>query len=130
MLLRAFCSALHALESVYVSARNPLLQTPPYAVEQALGRLGENLKTARLRRGLTLEELAQKIGAGVRAVADAERGKPSTGIAIYVGLLWAFDLLADFELLADPARDAEGERLALSKGRSRARRSKGLDNDF
>ena len=68
-----------------MTTRNKLSTAPPYAVEQTLQRLGANLRTARLRRNLTLAEIAEKIGTGVRAVADAERGKPSTGIAVYAG---------------------------------------------
>ena len=60
-------------------ARNQLMQAPPYPVEQALTRLGENLRTARIRRNFTIDEVAQKIGTGRRAVMDAEKGKPSTG---------------------------------------------------
>ena len=52
-------------------ARNTLLLAPPYPVELALTELGANLRTARLRRNLTVEEVAQKIGAGRRAVSDA-----------------------------------------------------------
>jgi transcriptional regulator with XRE-family HTH domain len=111
-------------------ARNTLLLAPPYPVELALTELGANLRTARLRRNLTIEEVAQKIGAGRRAVSDAERGKPSTSVAIYAALLWAFDLLTDMHRLADPARDQEGQVLARSKARIRARHREALDNDF
>src|SRR5471032_1649165 len=111
-------------------ARNTLLLAPPYPVELALTELGANLRTARLRRNLTVEEVAQKIGAGRRAVSDAERGKPTTSVAIYAALLWAFDLLAHMHSLADPARDQEGQVLARSKARIRARRGEALDNDF
>ena len=61
-------------------ARNQLLQATPYPVEQALKRLGENRRTARIRRLYTIDEVAQKIGTGPRAVMDAEKGKASTGI--------------------------------------------------
>ena len=111
-------------------ARNKLLTAPPYAVEQSLKHLGENLRTARVRRRLTIAEAAQKIGAGVRAVSDAEKGKPSTCISVYAALLWAFGLMNDFETLADPDRDSEGQTLALSREQSRVRRSGGLGNDF
>ena len=113
-----------------MTARNTLLAAQPYDVEQALKRLGANLRVARVRRQLTLQEVADKIGAGVRAVADAEKGKPSTGVAVYAALLWAFGLLHDFELLADPQADVEGRALALSREPTRARRGRGLDNDF
>ena len=113
-----------------MGARNTLLAVPPYPVETALKRLGHNLRTARLRRRLTIKAVAQKIGTGVRAISEAEKGKPSTSIAVYVALLWTFDLLSDFEMLADPTRDSEGQVLALSREGVRARQRKGLDNDF
>lgn len=37
---------------------------PPYPVEQTIKRLGVNLRTARLRRNLTIQDVAEKIGAG------------------------------------------------------------------
>lgn len=110
--------------------KNLLTSDPPYAVEQAIGRLGANLRTARLRRNLTIAAVAEKIGTGRRAVIDAEKGKPSTSAAVYVALLWAFDLLDPMEALADPASDKEG--LARSEHRQRARPGspRELDRDF
>jgi hypothetical protein len=65
-----------------MAARNQLLQAPPYPVEQALTRLGQNLRTARLRRNFTIKEVAAKVGTGPRAIMDAEKGKASTGIGV------------------------------------------------
>jgi transcriptional regulator with XRE-family HTH domain len=113
-----------------MTARNALTSTPPHDIEQALTRLGANLKIARIRRGLTVRQTSEKIGTGVRAVSDAEKGKPSTAISVYVALMWLFGLMADFELLADPGRDSEGLSLALRREGARARSTKGLDNDF
>jgi len=47
------------------------LASPPYPVEQALKRLGENLRVARTRRKLTIQQVAEKIGIGRRAVMQA-----------------------------------------------------------
>jgi|SRR5664280_299861 len=110
--------------------RNALLEAQPYPVERALRKLGGNLRTARLRRRLTINEVAEKIGTGPRAVSDAERGKPSTGIAVYAALLWVYDLLGAFEDLANPLKDEQGLALASRGARVRARRGRGLDNDF
>ena len=109
---------------------NTLTRCPPYAVEGAIKRLGQDLRTARLRRNLTIEEVGEKIGAGARAISDAEKGKPTTATAVYVALLWVYDLLGPWSALADPAEDVEG--LARAERRERARRTpaKGLDNDF
>lgn len=111
-------------------ARNKLQAAPPYSVEQALKNLGENLRRARLRRNLTIADVAGKIGTGPRAVMDAEKGKPSTGVAVYAALLWVFDLLGQLDPVADPSADKEGLALEALKGRKRARKSAGLDNEF
>ena len=113
-----------------MSARNRLLQAPPYPVAQALTRLGENLRTARIRRNFTIDEVAQKIGTGRRAVMDAEKGKASTGVGAYVALLWVYDLLAQLNDVANPAKDEQGLALAAPKERSRARKRGELDSDF
>jgi predicted transcriptional regulator len=117
-----------------MTARNKLLTAPPYAVEQTLKRLGANLRTARLRRNLTIGDMASRIGTGERAVADAEKGKPSTGIAVYAAMLWALDLIDQIADVAAPEKDEEGQTLALSRERARARPMSGpktgLDNDF
>jgi transcriptional regulator with XRE-family HTH domain len=111
-------------------ARNTLLEAPPYAVEQALKKVGRNLRLARLRRKQTIEEVAQRIGTGVRAVRDAESGKPSTGVGVYAALLWAYDLLDPLDGLADPLSDQEGLALAAAKEGKRARKAGDLDNEF
>jgi transcriptional regulator with XRE-family HTH domain len=113
-----------------MSARNQLLQAPPYPVEQALKRLGEGLRTARVRRNLTIHEVARKIGTGPRAIMDAEKGKPSTGIAVYLALLWVYDLLPQMNDVANPTKDEQGLTLVAAKEKTRARNSGGLDNDF
>jgi transcriptional regulator with XRE-family HTH domain len=104
-----------------MTARNKLLSAPPDAVERSLLRLGADLRTARLRRNLTIDNMAQRIGTGERAVADAEKGKPTTGIAVYAAMLWALDLLEQMDVVAAPERDEAGQTLALSRERARAR---------
>jgi transcriptional regulator with XRE-family HTH domain len=113
-----------------MARKNLLTSSPPYPVEQAIHRLGANLRTARLRRNLSVEDVAQKIGTGRRAVLEAEKGKASTSAAVYMALLWAYDLLAPMEAIADPASDREGLALSAQRERARASRSKELDSDF
>lgn len=113
-----------------MKARNALLGATPYQVEQTLRKLGGDLKTARLRRNLTSEEVAQKIGTSRFAVAAAEKGKPSSSVAVYAALLWAYGLIGRLADIADPNTDEEGTRLALMRGPARARHRQKLDNDF
>ena len=109
--------------------KNPLLEAPPYQVEQALRRLGENLRLARTRRKLTIQEAAEKIGTGRRAVMEAEKGKASTASGVYVALLWAYDLLGPLSELADPNADEQGLALASGKEKTRVHKSRGLSGD-
>lgn len=113
-----------------MTAKNTLLTAPPYAVEQTLKRLGADLRTARLRRNLTIEHVAEKIGTGPRPVSDAEKGKPSTSAAVYIALLWVYDLLDQMSDVASPERDEHGLSLSMGRERARAREKKGLDNEF
>src|ERR1700731_4774126 len=98
-----------------MSKRNTLQAAPPFAIEQSLKKLGERRRRARLRRNLPLAAAAAKIGTGLRAVRDAEDGRASASIGTYWALLWAYDLLAPTEDLADPAKDVEGSALETKR---------------
>ena len=107
--------------------KTPLFENPPYTLEQHLIKLGKDLRTARVRRNLTIADVAKKIGTGVRAVSDAEKGKISTGIGVYYALLWTYGLLDQVSF-----RDEEGERLASFREKKNAYTSVigAIDNDF
>jgi len=104
--------------------------SPPYAVEEAIKNLGTNLRVARIRRNITIAEAAERIGAGVRAVRDAEYGKAGTSIAVYYALMWLYGLLPVSGGPAGADFDEEGRRLAELRAPKRASRKKVLDNDF
>jgi transcriptional regulator with XRE-family HTH domain len=109
---------------------NKLSEAPPYEVEQSMRRLGANLRTARIRRNLTIEDVAERIGTGPRAVRDAEKGKPSTGMVVYAALLWLYDRLHELDRIAEPGRDEIGLSLELARGRTRVRKKQSDDRDF
>ena len=104
--------------------------SPPAAVEEALQRLGRNIRTARLRRRLPQTALAERMGVSRFVVADVERGKPTTGVAAYVGALWVLGLLGGLSEVAEPDRDEEGKALERARGPRRARSSRSLSDDF
>jgi ribosome-binding protein aMBF1 (putative translation factor) len=108
---------------------NKLTSAPPLAVDQAVQTLGAHLRTARLRRNLTTERIAAKLGVDRHVVSDAERGKLTTAVAIYAGLLWAMGLLPQLERVAEPSSDDEGMALGLADDRKKAR-MRGLSGDF
>lgn len=107
-----------------------IAENPPFAVEQALRRLGDNIRTARLRRKLRLEDVAERMGISRFTLSDVEKGKPTTAVAAYLGALWALGLLDQLEEVADPDRDEEGKILERSRAPRTARTRRALDNDF
>ncbi len=110
---------------------NPIVKMQPAAVEQILTQLGRNIRIARLRRRLRLEDLAERIGISRYLMSGIEKGKPSAAIAAYIGALWALGLSDDLHMIADPDRDGEGKALENKYApKTAAKRKKVLDNDF
>jgi transcriptional regulator with XRE-family HTH domain len=107
-----------------------MIDSPPAAVEEALKRFGRNIRTARLRRKLRIEDVAERMGASRFTVSDLEKGKPGTSAAAYFGALWALGLLEQAHDLADPDRDQEGKALESARSPKQARRPRRLDHDF
>jgi transcriptional regulator with XRE-family HTH domain len=113
-----------------MAPRSSLTTAPPAAVKDSLKHLGSNLRTARLRRNLSLADLASKLGVDRHVIADAESGKLGTSAAVYVGLLWALNLLPSMATVADPKNDEEGLALSGIDERERARAGGGPSNAF
>jgi transcriptional regulator with XRE-family HTH domain len=104
---------------------------PPAAVQDILAQIGRNIRTARLRRHLRLEDLAERVGLSRYVMSDIEKGKTTTAVAAYIGALWALGLTDGLAQLADPDRDSEGKALeGLNAPKTAAKRHKALDNDF
>jgi transcriptional regulator with XRE-family HTH domain len=104
---------------------------PPAAVQGILAQIGRNIKTARLRRRLRLEDLAERVGLSRYVMSDIEKGKPTTAVAAYIGALWALGLTGGLGAIADPDSDSEGKALeALHAPKTAPKRKKALDNDF
>lgn len=105
-------------------------EAPPAAVEEALIRLGRNIRTARLRRRLTREDLAGRIGISRQVLAQIENGKPTTAVAAYIGALWALGLLNQLKDVANPDRDEEGKVLERARSPKTAPKRKKIDDNF
>jgi transcriptional regulator with XRE-family HTH domain len=110
--------------------RSQFSTTPPYAVQDAIKTLGANLRTARVRRNISIADMASRLGVDRHVVADAERGKLTTNIGVYVGMMWVMDLLGHLSPVADPTLDEEGLARAMAEERDRAYPSGGMSNDF
>jgi len=113
-----------------MSRMSKIALSPPFAVAEALTRLGDNIRTARLRRRMTIEDLAERVGVSRRTMGDVERGKATTAIVAYLGALWALGLSEQMRDVADPDRDAEGKILESVRRPQTAPKRQALDDDF
>ena len=113
-----------------MSTRTTITTCPPAAVEDVLRRLGKNLRTARLRRRLRIQDVADRLGTSRFTVANVEKGKPGASAAAYFGVLWALGLLDDVRDLADPDGDEEGRILESALLPTQAPRRRPLHGDF
>lgn len=104
--------------------------TPPAQVSATLTRLGSNVRTARLRRGLSIEQVAARVGCSRFTVASVEKGKPGVSAVAYFTVLWALRLLDDAKHLADPDRDERGQILHAARIPAAALVHEPLRDDF
>lgn len=72
--------------------------------------LGENIRRARMERGMTQSALAEALGISDRAVSRWERGTSAPDVALLAQLALVLDISADALLGLDPLR-IEGEIL-------------------
>ena len=102
----------------------PAPHRPPPAARRALRKLGEDIRDARLRRGLPMELVAQRAATSRPTVARVEKGDPGVSIGIVAAVLQALGLLDKLADIADPARDEVGQQLARESLPQRARTSR------
>ena len=73
---------------------------------QILGKLGERIKKARLRRNIGAEQLAEQAGIGRGTLVMIEKGASSVSIGAYVAVLSALGLEKDLNRIV---LDEEGK---------------------
>lgn len=77
--------------------------------EKILVSLGERIRLARLRRGLSAEIVAERSSISRMTLHRAEKGYPAVSIGTYLRILASLQLQNDFNLLAKD--DLLGRRL-------------------
>ena len=81
----------------------------PRALDQAMKQMGEQIKLARKRRHLSMQDIAERATVTRLTVSKVEHGDPTVSIGIYARVLYALNLENDITLLA--ADDALGRQL-------------------
>ena len=99
----------------------PLL--PP--MERRLSRLGERIRTARLRRRLSATLVAERAGMSVTTLRNVENGGMGVTIGAYAAVLHVLgldgdlDAIAEVDTLGRDLQDAALPRTARAKSESR-----------
>ena len=78
--------------------------------EEILATMGERIKLARLRRGLSTELVAERAGISRASLWKVEKGEPSVAMGIYAAVLHALNNL-DKDLLLIARDDELGRQL-------------------
>jgi transcriptional regulator with XRE-family HTH domain len=78
-------------------------------VTQILEELGENIKLARLRRKLSVEQVAERAGISRSSLWQIEKGRPSVSLGYYAQVLFVLGLEKNLATIA--ADDVLGRKL-------------------
>ena len=81
----------------------------PRKLEQKMQIVGEQIKLARLRRNLSVAQIAERATCSPLTVSRIEKGSSTVSIGIYLRVLYALLLVEDILLLAKD--DELGRRL-------------------
>lgn len=102
----------------------------PFEVRQALVKLGENLRTARIRRQIDQDDLATAAQVTRKTLYALEKGTPGVSVGTLLSVLWSLGLLDTMSAVADPDRDEHGRIREAARRPKRVGKPAGNDNDF
>ena len=85
----------------------------PRALSQILELMGEQIKLARKRRHLSMQDIADRATVTRLTISRVEHGDPTVSMGIYARVLYALNLEKDITLLA--ADDTLGRQLQDSE---------------
>lgn len=94
----------------------------PRKLDQKMQIVGEQIRLARLRRNLSIAQIAERATCSPLTVSRIEKGTPTVAIGIYLRVLYAFQLDDDILLLAK--EDVIGKALQDLRLKKRERASK------
>ena len=101
----------------------------PDSQQAALANLGERIRMARKRRGITIADLAERMLVSEKTLRRLEKGDPGTSLAVLVSALFCLELADDLGKVASMEHDQLGlfldrQRLAQMPSVRRRKNSK------
>jgi transcriptional regulator with XRE-family HTH domain len=102
----------------------------PFPVAELLPRLGNAIRTARIRRRKTAADLAGRLGVSLPTLRKLEAGDPGVSLGTFVSALWILDLTSEVAAALDPSKDKLGMVLDMARmpKRVRPRQEENLDD--
>ena len=102
----------------------------PLAAAARIEELGHRLRLARIRRGMSIVEVAAKAGINRNTLNALELGKRGVAMVAYVTVLWALGLERTLDGVAHPDTDIHGKTLEASRRPARVRKSRKSINEY
>lgn len=109
-------------------ARSPQFRDYSEDVLERYAALGKRIRSARIRRRLRQQDLADKATLSLSTIKSVESGALETSLGAYAKVLWVLGLDREVDLIGDPGLDREGLAYSTLEKRVFVRRK--VDNDF
>ena len=106
------------------------IRAAPVGVAERIKELGHRVRLARVRRGMSVAELAAKAGVNRNTLNALELGKPGVSIGLYVTVLWVLGLDRTLDGAAHPDADVHGKTLEASRRPMRVRKSQKSKDEY
>ena len=102
----------------------------PQSAANQITLLGQRIRLARIRRGWTVAELAEKATINRNTLTALELGKPGTAIGACFSVLWSLGLDATWAGVAHPDADLHGKALETVRRPTRAGKPRATRDDY
>lgn len=80
----------------------------PAPIRRALKKFGEDIQVARLKRGLTVAMMAERVRVHRETYSKVEEGHPGVSLGVYAATLYALGFGTIFDAIIDQSRDETG----------------------
>ena len=91
---------MHIIIKIKAMTKNTMANKLPKKLIQKMEIVGEQIKLARLRRNLSMAQVAERATCSEVTLCKVEKGLPTVSIGIYLRVLYALQLDDDILLLA------------------------------